>query len=260
MGFFDFLKVGSPLGRKKELVLPERVPQHIAFVLDGNGRWATRRALPRTAGHKAGATKFEEITEYCHEAGVQTITAYAFSTENWKRSDEEIGGIIGILENYLDDLIEVKYKKNIQLRVLGDNTRFPDYIQEKIRIAEEKTATNHYNLNLCLNYGGRAELCRAFDRLAEKGVKNVTEEDIAAELYTAPTGDPDIIVRTGGDMRLSNFLLWQASYAELYFTPTLWPDFSKEELYEIFDKFSKTKRRFGGYDTAEKLPTAAAKP
>ena len=236
-----------PFFKKKEPEIPERVPKHVAFVLDGNGRWATKRALPRTAGHKAGATKFEEITEICHDAGVETITAYAFSTENWKRSKEEIDGIIALLDTYLDDLIEIKYKKNIRLCVLGDNTAFPDYIQEKIRIAEEKTAPNKYNLNLCLNYGGRAELCHAFNRLIERGMTHVTEEDIASELYTAPTGDPDIIIRTGGDTRLSNFLLWQASYAELYFTPTLWPDFSKEELYEIFRRFSKTSRRYGGY-------------
>ena len=233
--------------KKKEPEIPERVPKHVAFVLDGNGRWAAKRALPRTAGHKAGATKFEDITEVCHQAGVETITAYAFSTENWKRSKEEIDGIIALLDTYLDDLIEIKYKKNIRLRVLGDNTAFPDYIQEKIRIAEEKTAPNKYNLNLCLNYGGRAELCHAFNRLIERGFTQVTEENIASELYTAPTGDPDIIIRTGGDTRLSNFLLWQASYAELYFTPTLWPDFSKEELYEIFRRFAKTSRRYGGY-------------
>ena len=244
-----------PVLKKKEPEIPERVPKHVAFVLDGNGRWATKRALPRTAGHKAGATKFEEITEICHDAGVETITAYAFSTENWKRSKEEIDGIIALLDTYLDDLIEIKYKKNIRLRVLGDNTAFPDYIQEKIRIAEEKTAPNKYNLNLCLNYGGRAELCHAFNRLIERGMTHVTEEDIASELYTAPTGDPDIIIRTGGDTRLSNFLLWQASYAELYFTPTLWPDFSKEELYEIFRKFSKTNRRYGGYaEAAPQIP------
>lgn len=237
--------------KSKELEIPENVPQHVAFVLDGNGRWATKRALPRTAGHKAGAETFEAITENCHEAGVKTITAYAFSTENWKRSDEEINGIIGILDKYLDDLIEIKYKKNIRLRVIGDNSRFPDYIQEKIRIAEEKTKNNEYNLNLCLNYGGRAEICRAFNVLYEKGYTKVTEEDISSAMYTVETGDPDIIIRTGGDTRLSNFLLWQASYAELYFTPTLWPDFTKEELFGIFRKFSGTKRRFGGYNKEE---------
>lgn len=250
---FDFFK------KKPVSELPERVPKHVAFVLDGNGRWATARALPRTAGHKAGATNFEEITEICHEAGVETITAYAFSTENWKRSKEEIDGIIALLDKYLDDLIEVKYKKNIRLRVLGDNTAFPDYIQEKIRIAEEKTAPNRYNLNLCLNYGGRAELCHAFNRLIERGYTHVTEEDIASEVYTAPTGDPDIIIRTGGDTRLSNFLLWQASYAELYFTPTLWPDFRKEELYAIFRKFASTSRRYGGYSGGE-APEKQGKP
>ena len=226
----------------------QKVPEHVAFVLDGNGRWAAERSLPRTMGHREGAKKFEEITEVCHDLGVKTITAYAFSTENWKRSQDEISGIINILDTYLEDLIEVKYKKNIRFRVLGDISVFPDYIREKIRVGEEKTASNLYNLNLCLNYGGRAEICRAFNNLYEKGYTHVTEQDIASEMYTAPTGDPDIIIRTGGDSRLSNFLLWQASYAELYFTPTLWPDFSKEELYEIFKKFAGTKRRYGGYD------------
>ena len=226
----------------------ENGPEHVAFVLDGNGRWAQKRGLPRTAGHKSGAETFEEIMDNCREAGVKTVTAYAFSTENWKRTDEEINGIIGILDKYLDDLIEVKYKKNIRLRVIGDNSRFPEYIQEKIRIAEQKTANNEYNLNLCLNYGGRAEICRAFNVLYEKGYTNVSEEDISSVMYTAETGDPDIIIRTGGDTRLSNFLLWQASYAELYFSPTLWPDFDKEELYAIFRKFAKTNRRYGGYN------------
>ena len=242
-------KSGSSGGSAQNALPPEKIPAHVAFVLDGNGRWATARSLPRTAGHKAGAERFEAITEYCHDLGVQTITAYAFSTENWKRSKEEIDGIIALLDTYLDDLIEIKYKKNIRLRVLGDNSPFPDYIREKIRVAEEKTAPNRYNLNLCLNYGGRAEICHAFNTLAARGFTQVTEEDIASALYTAPTGDPDIIIRTGGDSRLSNFLLWQASYAELYFTPTLWPDFSNEELYAIFEKFSKTKRRYGGYNT-----------
>lgn len=229
---------------------PEKVPKHVAFILDGNGRWATKRGLPRNAGHKTGAEVFEEITDNCKDAGVKTITAYAFSTENWKRTDEEIDGIIGILDVYLDDLIREKYKKNIRFRAIGDNSRFPDYIQEKIRIAEEKTACNEYNLNLCLNYGGRAEICHAFNELYRRGLTEVTEDDISSAMYTAQTGDPDIIIRTGGDSRISNFLLWQASYAELYFTPTLWPDFRKEELYEIFAKFAGTKRRFGGYDSA----------
>ena len=227
---------------------PEKVPKHVAFILDGNGRWAAKRALPRNAGHKTGAEVFEEITDNCKEAGVKTITAYAFSTENWKRTDEEIGGIIDILDKYLDDLIREKYKKNIRFRAIGDNSRFPDYIQEKIRIAEEKTKNNEYNLNLCLNYGGRAEICHAFNELYKKGFSEVTEQDISSCMYTAQTGDPDIIIRTGGDYRISNFLLWQASYAELYFTPTLWPDFTKKELYEIFSRFSATKRRYGGYD------------
>lgn len=236
--------------RKKEVLPPDpdSVPQHVAFILDGNGRWAAKRSLPRSAGHKAGATVFEEITENCRDAGVKTVTAYAFSTENWKRSEEEVGYIFTLLENYLDDVIRDKYKKNIRLRVLGDRSPFPDHIREKMRRAEELTADNFYNLNICLNYGGRAELCHAFNTLIAEGKTSVTEEDIASALYTAPTGDPDMIIRTGGDMRLSNFLLWQASYAELYFTPTLWPDFTKEELFTALGKFAGTKRRYGGYD------------
>ena len=239
--------------RKKEVKPPppDKVPKHVAFILDGNGRWASARSLPRSAGHKAGATVFEEITENCRDAGVRTVTAYAFSTENWKRSEDEIGYIFTLLENYLDDVIREKYKKDIRLRVLGDRTPFPEHIREKMREAEEKTASNYYNLNICLNYGGRAELCHAFNELVKAGKTEVTEEDIAGALYTAPTGDPDMIIRTGGDMRLSNFLLWQASYAELYFTPTLWPDFRKDELYRAFGKFASTKRRYGGYNKEE---------
>lgn len=240
--------------KKKPAALtpPEHAPAHVALILDGNGRWAAARALPRSAGHKAGATRFEDVVKWCHEAGVTTITAYAFSTENWKRSEEEIGGIMALLDSYLEKVLTKESTDNIRLRVLGDMSRFPEETQEKIRKAEERTAPNLYNLNICLNYGGRAELCHAFDVLRERGVTKATEEDIASALYTAPTGDPDIIIRTGGDHRLSNFLLWQASYAELYFTKTLWPDFSKEELYDIFRSFAGTKRRYGGYDTETK--------
>lgn len=245
-------------GKKKReseasvLLDPQKAPKHVAFILDGNGRWAAKRNLPRNAGHKRGAEVFEDITNYCKDAGVKSITAYAFSTENWKRTDEEIGGIIDILNIYLDDVIREKYKENLRFRAIGDNSRFPEYIQEKIKLAEEKTKDNYYNLNLCLNYGGRAELCYAFNRLIKEGKTEITEEDVSKHLYTAHSGDPDIIIRTGGDYRISNFLLWQASYAELYFTPTLWPDFSKDELYAIFNKFAGTKRRFGGYDNNTK--------
>ncbi|MBR4979403.1 MAG: di-trans,poly-cis-decaprenylcistransferase [Clostridia bacterium] len=236
--------------KKKEKSSPSfegTAPKHIAFILDGNGRWAQKRSLPRKAGHRAGAETLENILNACRNTGVLSVTVYAFSTENWKRSDDEIDGIIGLLDTYLDIVME-KYSKDTRVRFLGDLSPFPDNIREKIKYVEDSTKDNVYNLNVCLNYGGRAEICRAFDLLCEKGVKHATEEDISSELYTSPTGDPDIIIRTGGEHRLSNFLLWQASYAELYFTDTLWPDFSKEELFDIFAKFSKTNRRYGGYD------------
>ena len=240
---FKFLKK-----KEKSSSFEGTAPKHVAFILDGNGRWAQKRLLPRKAGHKAGAETLEKILTACRESGVRTATVYAFSTENWKRTDDEVAALISLLDVYLDTILKRHEAENTRVRFLGDNSPFPDDIRAKIKHVEDVTKEHFYNLNVCLNYGGRAEICRAVNILSEKGVKEAAEKDISAELYTAPTGDPDIIIRTGGEHRLSNFLLWQASYAELYFTDTLWPDFTKEELFDIFAKFSKTNRRYGGYD------------
>ncbi len=247
--FFDKLKPSSLFKKKeKQITFEGKAPKHVAFILDGNGRWAKNRSLPRKAGHKAGAETLEKILTACKEAGVHTVTVYAFSTENWKRTDEEVAAIMDLLDAYLDTILKRYEEEDTRARFLGDMSPFSEKIREKIALVEEKSAANSTNVNVCLNYGSRAEICRAFDLLREKGITHATEKDISSVLYTAQTGDPDIIIRTGGEHRLSNFLLWQASYAELYFTDTLWPDFSREELYEIFGKFSKTVRRYGGYD------------
>lgn len=229
-----------------EHLLPKVLPKHVAFIMDGNGRWAKKRGLPRTAGHSKGVKTFEDVVEMCFTAGVETVTVYAFSTENWKRPDSEVQYILKLLNDYLDICVEKCLKKGIRLRIIGDKSHFPPDMVAKMNAGEEKTAHLHYNLNVAANYGARAELCRAFEQLCAEGKSEITEADIASHLYTAPVGDPDLIIRTGGEMRLSNFLLWQAAYAEFYFTDTYWPDFGKKDLYRAFHKFAKTGRRFGG--------------
>ncbi len=240
MGFF------SDKNHLNEHLLPEVLPEHVAFIMDGNGRWAKRRGLPRTAGHQRGVKVFEDIIEMCFTAGVKTVTVYAFSTENWKRPDTEVDYIMKLLDSYLDICIEKCLKKGIRMRVIGDKSAFPKGMLDKMLDAEARTEHLQYNLNIALNYGSRAEICHAVNTLIAKGKTEITEEDISSELYTAPVGDPDLIVRTGGELRLSNFLMWQASYSEFYFTDTFWPDFGKKDLYRAFAKYAKTHRRFGG--------------
>lgn len=231
---------------KKKIELPDVLPSHIAFIMDGNRRWAKRRSLPGNAGHSAGASVFKKIIEYCFESGIETVTVYAFSTENWKRSEDEISSILKLLDEYLNDFLESGKEKNIRIRFLGDQSNFDLNLIERIKKAQDITKNNKYNLNVALNYGGRSELCHAFKILMEKGISSPTEQDISSALYTSETGDPDLIVRTGGEQRLSNFLLWQSAYSELYFTNTLWPDFNKNEVAEILRRYAKTQRRFGG--------------
>ena len=243
---FEGLRKKKNKARMEVPPAKEACPNHVAFIMDGNGRWATARALPRTAGHKAGSQALHRIVEDCFNFGIQTVTVYAFSTENWKRPKDEIDGLMHLLLDYLDDCLVKDYVKEVCMRFLGDRSLFSAEILHKMEVLEYETKDHPYHLNICLNYGGRAEICRAFTLLAEKGITHPTEEDISSMLYTAPTGDPDLIIRTGGETRLSNFLLWQASYAELYFTDTLWPDFSRQELYDLLQRFAKTKRRYGG--------------
>jgi len=218
--------------------------QHIAFIMDGNGRWATARNMPREQGHKRGAQVFREITEYCHKIGIRYLTVYAFSTENWKRPKKEVNAIMNLLDEYLDR----QRPDNASIRFIGDVSILDPKIVEKIDKMTKETAGNEYVLNVAINYGSRAELVTAFNKLLASGKSEVTEQDINKALYTGDCPDPDLIVRTGGDLRISNFLLWQAAYSELYFTDTLWPDMTSDDVDRAVDAFYSRKRRFGGLD------------
>lgn len=216
--------------------------KHIAFIMDGNGRWANARNMPREYGHKKGAQVFREITEYCHKIGIKYITVYAFSTENWKRPEKEVNAIMNLLDEYLDH----QMPENATIRFIGDISMLSDKLVSKIRKIEEATKGHDSVLNVAMNYGARAELTYAFNKLLAEGRENVTESDINTALYTGDCPDPDLIVRTGGDLRISNFLLWQAAYSELYFTDTLWPDMNEKCVNDAITDFYSRKRRYGG--------------
>lgn len=220
--------------------------RHVAFIMDGNGRWAKKRSMPREVGHVNGAKNFKKVIRYCGDLGVKIITVYAFSTENWKRPKNEIDAIMGLLSDYIEDAVASVDENNIQLHFLGDMSIFPLEMQAKIKNAEEVSKDKELVLNIALNYGARAELAHACEMLIASGKTTVSEEDVASALYTSHCADPDLIVRTGGDIRLSNFLLWQAAYAELYFTDTLWPDIDEREIDRIVADFYSRKRRYGG--------------
>ena len=218
---------------------------HIAFIMDGNGRWATARNQMREMGHRAGAENLKKIVRLCGDIGIHAVTVYAFSTENWKRPALEVNAIMQLLDRFIKEAKEDNEKNKIRYVFLGDKSGLAPALAEKCRELEQLTENNPSLLNIALNYGGRAELVHACRQLAEQGGE-ITEEDISAALYTGHCGDPDLIVRTAGEYRLSNFLLWQAAYAELYFTDTLWPDFSEADLHAAVMEFSRRKRRFGG--------------
>ena len=218
--------------------------RHIAFIMDGNGRWATKRGLPREFGHKKGVEVFKEITEYCHKIGVKCVTVYAFSTENWKRPKREVDAIMNLLDEYLDK----SSADNVRVQFIGDVSVLDEKLKNKIKSVEQKTASGNSILNVALNYGSRAELVNAFNKILASGKNQITESDINDALYTYNCPDPDLIVRTGGDLRISNFLLWQAAYSELYFTNTLWPDMTSEDVDAAIEDFYSRKRRFGGLD------------
>lgn len=230
----------------------EKFPRHIAIIMDGNGRWAARRGLPRKFGHSAGAERFRTISEYCGEIGVEALSVFAFSTENWNRPREEVEGILSLLRKYLDESCEKLAQKNARLRFLGRLDVLPADILEKIeridRISAQQTGII---VNVCINYGGRADIvdaARAFAARCASGAASAAALDEAAfssYLYTKDVADPDLLIRTGGEMRISNFLLWQAAYAELYFTKTLWPDFGTAELDAAIAWFAQRQRRFG---------------
>ena len=220
--------------------------KHIGFIMDGNGRWAKKRGMPREYGHKFGADTFEKIMEYCGNMGVCATTFYVFSTENWKRPKKEVDSIMGLLSRYLDDCEKKLDKYDIRFIFLGDKSVFPDDMRKKMIEIEERSASHKYIVNLALNYGGRDEIVSAVNALIREGRGDITEQDITSALYTKESPELDLIIRTGGDMRISNFLLWQSAYAELYFTDVLWPDFSVNDVDAAVENFMNRKRRFGG--------------
>lgn len=219
--------------------------KHIAFIMDGNGRWAVKRGMPRRFGHSYGAKKFKEIINYCGDIGIKYVTVYAFSTENWARPAAEVESIMKLLDDYLDECEESLEKYDIRLRFIGDMSPFSENFRARAASLEERSAKNRLSLNVALNYGGRDELVHAFNQLAAAGKKTVTAEDISHALYTDGIPDPDLIVRTAGEQRLSNFLMWQSAYSEFYFTDTLWPDMTPHDVDLAVEEFYKRKRRFG---------------
>lgn len=229
-----------------------RVPNHIAIILDGNGRWEKKRGMPRSFGHVKGCENLEDICEVAKELGVKYLTVYAFSTENWKRSKEEVDGLMKLFRNYLKKCIKISQKNNMRVKVIGDITAFDSDIQESIKKLEDfsKDFTD-LHFQIALNYGSRDEITRAVNRMLEdqkagKLETPVSEDTISDYLDTAGIPDPDLMIRTSGELRLSNYLLWQLAYSEFYFTDVPWPDFKKEELIKAIEKYNERDRRYGG--------------
>jgi undecaprenyl diphosphate synthase len=229
-----------------------KIPQHVAIILDGNGRWAKKRMMPRNYGHLQGSKTVEKICEEAYDLGVQYLTVFAFSTENWKRSDDEVKALMKLLRTYLKDCLNTSSKNNMKVRVLGDVTGLTEDMQEQIKELELKSSRNTgLNLQVALNYGGRDEIIRAVKRMVQDCENNQLQlEEIEAatfEKYLDSYGipDPDLLIRTSGEQRISNFLLWQLAYTEFYFTDVLWPDFSKEELEKAIDYYNSRERRYG---------------
>lgn len=230
-----------------------KIPAHVAIIMDGNGRWAKKRGLPRTAGHAQGARVVEQILEDADHMGIRYLTVYAFSTENWTRPDAEVKALMNLLRTYMKTSLAKCAKNNVRIRVIGDKSRLDEDLQKSIANLEESTKENTgIGFQIAINYGARDEMRRAVQKLARKvqdGVlapEDITEDAISQELDTAGIPDPDLLIRTCGEERLSNFLMWQLSYSELYFTDAAWPDFTKEELEKAIDAYNHRERRFGG--------------
>lgn len=227
-------------------------PRHIAIIMDGNGRWAKKRGLPRTAGHSAGAEAFRRIANYCRTLGVQYLTVYAFSTENWKRSEEEIGGIMRLLGKYLTEALADMEKNRVRFRFFGDLTRLSPKLQQLCLDAQNQSKDYDVQVNFCLNYGGRDEIVKAaaaFAKDVKAGIhkpEDLTEELLSKYLYSADVPDPELVIRPSGEQRISNFLLWQSAYSEFVFMDVLWPDFSPEDLDQAIAEYHRRNRRFGG--------------
>ena len=228
------------------------VPRHIAIIMDGNGRWAKNRGLPRTAGHAAGAESFRKIANYCRTLGVEYLTVYAFSTENWKRSADEVSGIMRLLGNYLKEALRDMEKNRVRFCFFGDLSRLSPKLQKLCEEAQNKSSDYDVQVNFCLNYGGRDELVRAARLFAQdvsegkRQPEELTEEMLSSYLYSKDVPDPELIIRPSGELRTSNFLLWQSAYSEYVFMNVLWPDFGPEDLDEAITQYNRRNRRFGG--------------
>lgn len=237
---------------REEQSLSVALPQHVGFIMDGNGRWAKKRGLPRSFGHREGAKNFKKIVRYCKDIGLKNISFYAFSTENWQRPDDEVNTIMELFRDYIVDVRNF-LSENTRMIFLGDKSAFDEDLQEKMIKLEQDTA--HYtemNLMMAVNYGGRDEIAHAARLLAQQAVdgkikpEDITEKSVADNLYTAGFPDVDLLIRPSGELRLSNYLIWQCAYAEYYFTDVLWPDFSSKELDKALAEFQNRNRRFGG--------------
>lgn len=227
--------------------MPEmKLPRHVAMIMDGNGRWAKKRLLPRTAGHKAGVDTFINIADTCNEMGIEYLTVYAFSTENWNRAPEEVSALMELMSKGIKKYEPDLQKRNVKLNILGDLSLFEDKYRDEIVAVRDRLSKNTgMTLSICLSYGGRQEIVYAVNELLKSGKTEITAEDISNNLYTASMPDPDLVIRTSGEYRISNFLLWQSAYSEYYFADVLWPDFDKVELMKAFEAYSKRERRYG---------------
>jgi len=241
------MKLFKKTNKAEEII---NLPRHIGIIMDGNGRWAKKRSMPRTAGHAAGAETFRKIATYCKNIGIEYLTVYAFSTENWKRPAEEVEAIMGLLDKYLLEAIDQMERDRVKMRFFGDTTVLSEALQEKIRQTNEiSDRIDGCQVNICLNYGGRDEIIRAVKKYADEVAggreNNITENEFSDYLFSAGVPDPDLIIRPSGEYRISNFLMWQSAYSEFYFTDTLWPDFTEKDLDEAIRAYSKRDRRYG---------------
>ncbi|MCG6503839.1 polyprenyl diphosphate synthase [Kingella pumchi] len=236
-----------------------RVPRHVAVIMDGNGRWAKKRFLPRVMGHKKGLDALEDLCRTCAEAGIPYLTVFAFSTENWRRPADEVSFLMGLFLAALQKKVAKMHKNGLRLKVIGDRSRFPAEIQAGIRDAEALTAANTgLTLTIAADYGGRWDILQAANALIKEGKSEISESDLAAKLMLAEAPEPDLFIRTGGETRISNFMLWQMAYAEFYFTDTLWPDFDSREMHRALESFQQRERRYGR--TSEQLPPEQQRP
>lgn len=241
-------KVRTSVANKEKIVIPgaDGRLQSIGIIMDGNGRWAKRRGLPRGEGHKAGAKVIKDVIETLNDLDVHHVTLYAFSTENWRRPKEEVDGIMKLIYSYLDRVKEIKDEYDTCVKFIGDKSVLPENLRKKCIEIENMSVGRSHVINVALNYGGRDEIVRAVNEAIKEGCNPVTEADINRHLYTCDSPDPDLIIRTGGDLRISNFMIWQSAYSEIYVTDTLWPDFGREEVIKAAEEFYRRKRRFGG--------------